>query len=73
MGSELIPRALIGFFSVFCLYLSIFVFTKQRVLKTEDFHVFRDITPLPRVVNYWVVKLFIMFAAGITLLVVLIP
>jgi hypothetical protein len=72
MDSELIYSVLIGLFSVFALYFSIFVFTKQRVLNTEEFHVFRDMTPLPRVVNYWTVKLFVVFASLI-LLWVLIP
>lgn len=54
--------ALIGISSIF---FSLMVFTKNTVLKTNKFHVFRDFTPLPNVINYLIFKWFILIAGTI--------
>lgn len=67
MNEQLISFTLIILFSLFALYMGIFIITKQAVLKTEKFPVFRDFTPLPKVFNYLLFKWFIIISALITL------
>jgi hypothetical protein len=53
---EIIIAMLIIFFGIACICLG-FYMTKYRFFKKETFEIFRDITPLPSVVNYWLLKL----------------
>lgn len=66
MDEELIYSLLITLFSLSAIYMAIFVFTKKAVLETDKFHVFRDFTPMPPVVNYLLFKWFIIIAGAIT-------
>lgn len=63
MDSEFIPATLITIFCLFALYFSLFSLTKKRFMGAESFAVMRDITPLPDLVNYWLLKFFIIIAA----------
>lgn len=65
MNSELIPAALITVFCLFSLYYAFFILTKQRFLKAENFSVLRDLTPLPDLFNYWLIKIFIVISGSI--------
>jgi len=63
MESQVIPFSLVTIFSLFGLYFGIFQVTKQKFIKTDIFSVLRDITPLPDILNYWLIKIFIIVAS----------
>ncbi|XKE95110.1 hypothetical protein LG326_01845 [Metaplanococcus flavidus] len=65
MNSQLIGAIFIALIGVISIFFSLIVFTKNTVLKTDKFHVFRDFTPLPDVVNYFIFKLFILISGTI--------
>lgn len=67
MNEQLMWSILITLFGLFAIYMAVFVFTKKAVLETDKFHVFRDFTPLPPMVNYLLFKWFIIISGAITL------
>lgn len=67
MNEQLIWFIFITLFSLSAVYTAIFVFTKQAVLETNKYHVFRDFTPMPKIVNYLLFKWFIIIAGVFTL------
>lgn len=63
MNDQLIPALLIALFGIAALYFVFFIFTKRRFMDTENFAGFREITPLPPIINYWLLKCFIIFSS----------
>ncbi|MGL3067102.1 MULTISPECIES: hypothetical protein [Planococcus] len=66
MNGQLISAIIIILFSLFAIYMAIFVFTKHAVLETNKFHVFRDFTPMPQIINYLLFKWFVIISGAIT-------
>lgn len=56
MTIEIIIAVLIIFFGIACICLG-FYMTQYRFFQKDTFEIFRDITPLPSIVNYWFLKL----------------
>lgn len=63
MTSDLIMNYLIIMMALGCLLAGIFLLKKDRFMNTEDFSVFRSMTPFPAIVNFWLLKIFTIVAS----------
>lgn len=61
MGKEEFEAVIIILIGLFPLYIGFFLFRKKVFLETDKFSVFRDILPLPVIVNFWIFKILMLF------------
>lgn len=43
-----------------CAFFALFILKKQEFVETEKYRVFKDNFLLPPIVNYWIIKLFLL-------------
>lgn len=57
MNIDLLMDYLLILMGLGCLLAGIFLLKKDRFMNTDDFSVFREMTPLPAIVNFWILKI----------------
>lgn len=58
-SKDTIPLVILGSIGFISVYYALSVFTKKRVFQDNDYVAFRKITPLPEMVNYYLVRFFV--------------
>lgn len=63
MDSEFVYATLIFIFGLFSFASGFVLIKKKRFMEDKNWLVFRWFTPLPAIINYWLLKLFVIIGS----------